>query len=231
MTFNHTTSRATLQLCKKQTQTSTTHTLTVAPAQTLSYQTTKNLLGSFGACWGVLGGCVFCPPAPPPPHTALFSPPANNFTLSTFESSSSITLRDQPSLSLSQIPRISTPLLHAPPHPSTRVASVGSQHPPASMQSTSRVSPHGVGAYDHPHGAEAAPGCEDDLLNRRQRPVAAPHGVAVQVEFEKAVFHFIGARLETRRFQAMSKVDLTCAAPTMVHITSGGSTPHRNATT
>jgi hypothetical protein len=41
--------------------------------------------------------------------------------------------------------------------------------------------------------------------------------VAVQVEFKsqtlKPVFHFIGSRLETRRFQAMGQLDSTFTAP------------------
>jgi hypothetical protein len=43
--------------------------------------------------------------------------------------------------------------------------------------------------------------------------------VAAQVEFErhmlKPAFHFLGARVETRRFQAVGKLDATCiTAPT-----------------
>jgi hypothetical protein len=42
-------------------------------------------------------------------------------------------------------------------------------------------------------------------------------GVAVQVEFESKlwnrVFHFMGSRVETRRFQAMGQLDSTCTAP------------------
>jgi hypothetical protein len=54
---------------------------------------------------------------------------------------------------------------------------------------------------------------------RHLRQTFPNRDVAVQVEFEskrlKPGFHFIGSRVETRRFQAMGQLKSTCYSPTM----------------
>jgi hypothetical protein len=50
-----------------------------------------------------------------------------------------------------------------------------------------------------------------DLRNNLLSVEVLDHGIPAQVEFEsqilKPVFHFIGSRVETRRFQAMGQLD------------------------
>jgi hypothetical protein len=59
----------------------------------------------------------------------------------------------------------------------------------------------------------------------RVLPVHSSQCVAVQVAFEskglKPVSHLIGLRVETRRFQAMGKLDSPCTAPPVPDVVHG----------
>ena len=59
------------------------------------------------------------------------------------------------------------------------------------------------------------------MLDAGDQPAGVRRDVAVQVEFGrskilKSVYHLMGSRFETTRFQDMGKLNPTCTAPTVI---------------